>query len=166
LFHFTISLILIVVISTLIANPVWRELFIQNVFYIITLLGVILFPLVYFKSINWIFGSFSLWAWSFFLMTLGAYFAWFQEPNIIGLIVDLTRAYPVKDRVLQTLLGFFSYGGLVFSFYFLIRMITPPEEKETLLEIPLKQFLIKMGFYLFYLNGIMLFINAIFLKNL
>jgi len=165
-FHFTISLILLVAFISLTANPVWRALVARNILYIIALFGVILFPLLYFRSIHWIFGSFSLWTWTFFLIVLGSYFAWFQEPNLIGLIVDFIRAYPITDRLYQTIMGTFSYGGLIFSFYFLIKMITPSEEEETLLKIPLGQFIIKMGFYLFYLNGIILFLNALFLKNM
>ncbi|MES0490256.1 MAG: hypothetical protein ABUK01_09700 [Leptospirales bacterium] len=166
LFHFTISLLFIIGVTALITNPVWRELVAQNIFYIIALTGVILFPLVYFKSINWIFGSFSLWTWTFFLIVLGTYYAWFGEPNIIGLIVNVFKSYPVQDRLLGASFGLLSYGGLVFSFYFLIHIITPADAKDTLLKIPLLQFLLKMGFYLFYLNGIILFMNAIFLKNM
>lgn len=131
-------------------------------FYYLLLMLIAALPLAAVKKMGWAASKTASLLWFGLLTGLAWFIAAKQEPNLLGMVHNISGGRFDSDQAAYTFFSMLTYSGLVSLFYFGVDILYPRffEPKET--QLKGREFGVLNLFYLVYLNAMVSILNPFF----
>ena len=143
-------------------HPVYHDLILVNMPYLITIMILSLIPLLVIKKLHWYPEPAPRYTWALLFLITGFYYSFTGGPNLIGFLMDLITLKISVNVFLTTFFGLLAISGIFAFYYFLMAFKSAMKDNLFSLKVDVKSYIVWVTTYLIYLNALISIINPVF----